>query len=67
MTAAPTPWFPPLVVPPLPPGLRYAIACRASAVVLEREGQPEAAQALRAQAALVDQPNPPEPSTGDTP
>lgn len=67
MTAAPTPWHPPLVVPRLPPGLRYAIACRASAVVLEREGQPAAAQALRTQAELVDQPNPPSPSTGDIP
>ena len=33
---------------------RYAIACRSSAIVLDREGQAAAAAALRSQAALLE-------------
>ena len=43
----------------------YAIACRSSAIVLEREGQPEAADALRAEAQLLERDISAPPAHGD--
>ncbi len=66
MTTDPAPTFPHLPSPSTPPARRrYAIACRASAIVLDREGQSAAAAALRDQAAHLEQPTTRDLSSGD--
>lgn len=66
MSADPSPRFRRLPAPETPAARhRCAVAALASAVVLEREGQAEAAAALRVEAALFERSAQTAPSCGD--
>lgn len=55
MTTDPASTFPHLSDPGAPAiRRRLAVACRSSAIVLDREGQPETAASLRTRAELLD-------------
>lgn len=66
MSVGPSPRFPRLPAPETPAARhRCAVAALASAIVLEREGQPQAAAALRVEAALLERTAQMPPSCGD--